>query len=163
MKDWFLQLKINKLKNNNSVHTNIAFQNAQKIGFLFSSIDEFNKHKHLVNELKTKIPKIHVLIQVADEKKQKSSEKLFSKKDFSFFGAVNSKNINDFCIEKFDYLLYFEKNKTKLIQYILLKSNAKCRIGYFLEGDESFFDLMFDLKTTPQEIIRKLAQIKVNE
>ena len=163
MKNWFLQFKINNLKKSRENRGNISFEKAKNFGFIFNSVDEFKKNAAVLKDLESLSKNVFVIVQYKNKKDEKPNFRFFNMNQVGVFGKIISEDLLNFNKEKLDFLFYFGKSKNQLIEYTLLKNNAKCRVGYFKEGNEYLFDLMFDKFKSENEILEKIKQIRVNE
>lgn len=88
----------------------------------------------------------------------------FKTKDLSFWGKWKSKNANNLIYHPYDYLIYIDLNLNEEIKNILIRSLAKCRIGF--KNEKTLFDFIikskneFDLEYRLDELIKYLKMIK---
>jgi len=146
----FLHLRTNSaLKKNESLRASIPYKQAHSIGILFSVEDKL-KHdavKEFIKQLQMDGKKVSVLEYLP---KQKDNYEFlfdfFTVKDLSFWGKVNSPDADKFMESPFDYLYCIDKETNPLIQHLLARCKARCRIGKFSKNDHPFFELMIEHK-----------------
>ena len=66
----------------------------------------------------------------------------FSKKELNWKGIPIGGNIENFIGEDFDILIDLNNYYNVPLRYLLVKSNAKLKVGPYSKENESFFDLM---------------------
>lgn len=66
---------------------------------------------------------------------------LFYPKDFSWNGAIKSKELTQFLDSKFDMLIDYTKANTIFKKYLVAKSNAAFKVGY-ANVDDRIYNLM---------------------
>lgn len=66
----------------------------------------------------------------------------FTQKDISMLGEVRSEKFSQFIDFRFDYLFCVSRQVFLPFEYILMRCNAKFRVGFHQEGKEHLFDLM---------------------
>jgi hypothetical protein len=142
MKQTFIRLQVNSLaKKSKAIRSSISFEHALSFGIVYTT-DDKRKHdivKDLCKQLEAK----------------GNFEFLFpyyTKKDFSFFGQLQSHDAEKFCAMPFDYLYCLDEVPQPMVLYILAKSKTKCRVGKYAEGMENFFELMVEEKGNVQQL-----------
>lgn len=70
----------------------------------------------------------------------------FTNKNLNWFNKPEGRYIQDFIKEKFDILIDLSENDLLPLQYVLCMSEAKFKVGRFSENNQSFYDLMLDVK-----------------
>lgn len=71
----------------------------------------------------------------------------FTQKEISMLGEVRNEKFSQFIDFRFDYLFCVSRQVSLPFEYILMRCNAKFRVGFYEEGKEHLFDLMIQ----PQE------------
>ena len=88
----------------------------------------------------------------------------FKTKDLNFWGKWKSNNANNLIYQPYDYLIYIDLNLNEEIKNILIRSLAKCRIGF--KNEKKLFDLIikskneFDFECRLDELVKYLKMIK---
>lgn len=148
MKLKFLKMGTNKqLKKNKAVRANIPFSKSHVIGILYS-VEDKQKHedvKEFIKKLEQEGKQVAVMTYLPNKKE--NYEFLFdfiTLKDISFWGQVNSTSALKFSDTPFDFLYCFDMKLHPVIENLLARSKAHCRIGRFSEGDRPYFELMVD-------------------
>lgn len=162
---------INKLKARKhfSLRENPSYARAEKIGILL--IQKAGEESYAANNLVQKIMEdgksVSTLIMTQKPLSKETTEtNHFTEKDISFWGNWKQKNVQEFYENKFDFLIYPELTILPIIENILLSSQAKCRVGFFLEESSHLFELMIKPVNNPhskeklQEIYQCLIKLK---
>ncbi len=134
------------LKNAKS-RDSIGFKNAKNVGVIFS-IEDLNKHKSIKTFIKTLEEEGKTVQVLSYLGKGKDNHEFlfdfFTDEDISMWGKQQNEIANRFTENKFDFLFHLDINRNDMIENILAKSNAKCRIGIINNDEESnqFYELM---------------------
>ncbi len=144
------------LKSNESLRTSIPYKQALSIGLLFSVVDK-QKHdavKEFIRQLEMDGKKIKVLEYLPNKKENYGFLfDFFTIKDLSFWGKINSTYAEKFIDTPFDYLFCIDQDSNPLIQHVLARSKARCRIGKFSNKDMPFFELMIEQNGSAKNLI----------
>ncbi len=146
----FIKRKTRKLlKKNNVKRTSINYEDAKCIGILFT-ITNRKKHtevRNFIKKLKTDGKEVEVLCLLGTGKENYDFVfDYFTKKEFTFFGRTTSPSLNSFIQKKFDYVFHLDTSLGLFMENSLATSQAKCRVGIYQEGKDSFYELMFKTK-----------------
>ncbi len=156
----FLNFRTNSaLTKNSSLRASIPYKQAQSVGILFS-VEDKQKHdaiKEFIKQL-TQDGKMVKVLEFLPNKKDNYEFMFdfFTVKDLSFWGVVNSPDADKFIETPFDYLFCVDNESNPMIQHILARSKAKCRIGRFASQDHSFFELMIEQNGSPKKLIESM-------
>jgi len=147
------------LKKNNSLRASLPYKQAQNIGIMFS-VEDKQKHqdvKEFIHHLEQDGKRVQVL-EYLPLKKENYEFKFdfFTMDDLSFWGRLNSEPALKFSETPFDYLFYIDKEPNPLALYLLACSKARCRIGRFSEGENSFFEMMIEQNGTTKGLIETM-------
>ncbi|ACE06674.1 hypothetical protein Aasi_1370 [Candidatus Amoebophilus asiaticus 5a2] len=88
--------------------------------------------------------------------------KAFSKQDINLLGHTKNRELNDFLKTPFEHLYHLDLTSDPVLDYIITICNAKCKIGNFMVGRNSIFDILFkglvetDKKFTFDSLISKM-------
>lgn len=150
MKLTFLRYNTNnQLKKNKTARASTPFQKVQNAGILFT-VEDKNKHevvKELLKRLQHEGKKVSVLAFLPEKKENfEFLFNYFTQKDISFWGQLQSEDALKFADMPLDNLYCLDESYNPMVLNILARSKAKCRIGKFAEGNESFFELMIESK-----------------
>ncbi len=87
----------------------------------------------------------------------------FNYDDITFSGKIIDKEINSFINKRFDYLYFVNFEINPILGYLLSKSKAKCKIGYFIKEDTRYLDMMVNFKKEDQikDIINLTEQMLI--
>lgn len=133
------------LKKNHSLRASLPYLQAHTIGVLFT-VEDKQKHldvKEFIHQLEQDGKKVQVLEYLPLKKENYEFRfDFFTIKDLTFWGRINSAQAQKFLETPFDYLFYLDKEANPLALYVLASCKAKCRIGRFVENDESYFEMM---------------------
>ncbi len=86
-------------------------------------------------------------------------------KDLNFWGNWKNSNANNLIYQPYDYLIYVDLKVNQEIENILIRSLAKCRVGFIIESS-NLFDMIikstkeFDLENRLDELIKYVKMIK---
>ena len=147
----------------------IGYQRAEHFGILFS----------YASDAKTQAI-TEFIERLDDDNKKVISLSIWSKTEFESqkeFGAVGDHELNPlgqwkndhlikFCSQKFDYLLCLDDQPGPLVQNILLKSEAQCRIGIHDFQSGMLYEMMIkpadtgDLSYKMMDIYKYLSQLR---
>lgn len=145
-----LRNRFSQKASSDAVRTTSNYQDAKSIGILFK-IEDDEKHDALntfVKQLQQEGKDLTLLtyFERLENNPYNFRYEFFSKKDISTLGKIKSRPVQNFIETPFDYLYCITVNHFLPFDYILLKSQAKCRIGRYFPDQESCFELMLDLK-----------------
>ncbi len=96
-----------------------------------------------------KSPRIVTFISNFDKKKEYPLHS-FSSKDIGITGSILSEELQFFTRQKYDYLLCLDRSGNDFIKYLLSKTTAQHRIGFYHPTFKGLLDLM--VKTEPQHV-----------
>ena len=126
----------------------VGFKHAQNIGLIFS-IGDLSKHKSIkkfIKILEDDGKTVQVLSYLGKEKENHEFLfDFFTDDDLSIWGKQQNATANKFTNNEFDFLFHLDITRNDLIENILAKSNARCRIGIIqgeLENRNLFYELM---------------------
>ncbi|MEQ8303408.1 MAG: hypothetical protein RIB47_08460 [Cyclobacteriaceae bacterium] len=156
-KSQFLQLRTNsELKKNKSIRGSVPYKYATQVGILFS-VEDKAKHdavKEFIKILEADGKKVKVLEFLPNKKENyEFMFDFFTIKDLSFWGKIDSQDASKFSEVPFDYLFCLDTESNPLVQHLLARSKAKCRIGRYAEKDQSFYELMIEQNGTARGLI----------
>ena len=156
----FLAKKIKPLR------SNVGFSKARTIGVLYSygSPEKHEILQRFIRNLKNLDKQIGVLCYtVAKDRVHQGSNLLYSfdHEALTPLGRVHSDRIQKFIDTPFDYLFHIDLDSNPILDFIVAKSNAKCRIGYFDTGRKNLFEVMVKVNRvdTIEDIKKLTAQI----
>lgn len=150
------------------------FEVAHSIGIIFNATNQasFEKASAFAQTIIAK--NIQVLnIGFVDNKEQlsfftdKKGTKFFSRKNLNWWGKPKNPSVDYFIEKPFDILIDLSLIESYPIQYIVGLSQAKMKVGKFLDKN-SYYDLMIDIKKEPtlDNLIKQvgvyLSMFKVN-
>lgn len=148
---------------------------AQSIGMLYKiesqeSVQNIRKFaKYLKGEFGTKM----VFMMGYWDNPKESPDFLQTKVDFEFFtkkelnwaGIPKGGNIDNFLGDKFDILIDMNNYLNVTLRYLLVKSDAKMKVGRWSQENEPYFDVLLgdnnmDFENYCNELIKYLTMIK---
>ena len=137
------------LKKSTTKRSSINYKDAKSIGIIFTVTNRI-KHtevRNFIKKLKADGKEVEVLCLLGTGKENYDFVfDYFTKKEFSIFGKITSPSLNSFIQKKFDYVFHLDTSLGLFIENALAKSQAKCRVGMYQEGKDSFYELMFKTK-----------------
>jgi len=165
IKEKILSLYTKRLiKTRRVVRANVGFQQAQTMGILYSA-DGPQKHevvRHLATQL-NKMGKQVAGLCYATTPIQATHLPFptITHRDLRLWGAITHPQAQAFVNTPFDYLYQVDLEGHPVLDYLLAKSHAKCRIGYYDTLRAGLFEMMvtFDKKTDGNEISNLTAQM----
>lgn len=148
MKINFLKIRTsNQLKKNKTIRVSTPYQQASTVGILFS-VEDKKKHddiKDLIHKFERDGKKVQVLEFLPNKKDNyEFMFDFFTQNEISFWGKIESEKTLKFSDTPFDYLFCIDNEPNPMLLYLMARSKAKCRVGKFHEGEESFFEFMID-------------------
>ncbi|MBS0001172.1 MAG: hypothetical protein KFF73_19465 [Cyclobacteriaceae bacterium] len=147
------------LTKNPVIRINPSFQEAKKIGILFTweGLKKIETIQHFINELKISGKKAHVLcfLDQAEEIPSRTYN-FFSPNDFNHFGSVRTDALQQFINQEFDFLFHLDTFRNIYIEYILSHSRARCRVSRYDPEKKDFYDFM--IKIGENEGIEQLCR-----
>ena len=122
---------------------------AKNIGVLFC-VEDKAKHQSInefVNKLHKEGKNVHVLCYLPKGKENYEFRfDFFSRSDLSFWGNFTSPLVDDFLAKEYDYLFSIDQKTHFLIDNIIARSKAKCRIGLYQERHIQNLEMMLSLE-----------------
>jgi len=131
-------------KENRALRKSVGYKEANNFGIIFNN-DEQSKIEaadKLISLLKMDGKNIKT---IAFERKNSIKHlpyDTFTINNFSFWGNLIGKPINDFTNAKYDFLICLDEQPNLLIRNILANSKAKCRIGRYDEINQPTFEML---------------------
>lgn len=149
------------LKKNKVSRTTTGYLRAKIIGIIFT-VEGLDKHKAIksfIKELENEGKNVEVLSYLG--KGKDNYEFLFnfiSYGDINIWGKLKNKAALKFSEKKFDYLFNIDHARNRIIENILARSKARCRIGVYVENNDAFYELMVNSKNNdnPEELIQTM-------
>jgi hypothetical protein len=167
-KNTFLRWRTNNArKKNKSIRASLPYPQAMSIGVLFT-VEDKAKHdevKRLVKVLETEGKKVRVL-EFLPRKKENYDFlfDFFTIDELSFWGSLQSDKALHFADTTFDYLFNLDTEPKDLIDYLLARSKAHCRVGVYHEDHTVDFELMIrkngDQHSLADNMHRYVAQLR---
>jgi len=114
------------------------------LAFLYDGdlINELSPYYNIASSLKVSETKTQFFSFVTFKKNTPSLlRNQFSQKDISFKGALTGVSVNEFVSLDTDVLIYMSNKKHLLLESVVVKSNAKFKVG-FKGVDPRYFDLI---------------------
>lgn len=136
-----------QLKKNKTKRVSLPFTEARHVGIIYT-VEDRKKHdeiKDFIHQLERDGKKVQVLCFLPENKDNyEFLFDFFTVKDISFWGNITAANAIKFYSEPFDYLYYLDTIPNPIVENILARSKAKCRIGKHFENGQSYFELMIN-------------------
>lgn len=145
-KNTFLRWRTNNArKKNKSIRASLPYPQAIRIGVLFT-VEDKAKHdevKRLVRLLETEGKKVQVLEYLPRKKENYDFLfDFFTIDELSFWGSLQSDKALHFADTTFDYLFNLDTEPNDLVDYLMARSKAYCRVGAYRENHTVDFELM---------------------
>jgi len=146
IKEKLLALYTKKLAKNDKVgRFNVGFQQANRIGLLYTQEDAQQKEHVLqfIDQLKSTGKLIYVLQYRPTQASPRDEEfPEFTKQAISYWGKILTQQVTTFLNLPLDYLYHIDLISNPILDYILAKSKAKCRMGNFDLTRAHLFEIM---------------------
>lgn len=127
---------------------NVGFAQAQTIGILYHGDDP--KKQETIHQLVTKLEKlgkqVRILCYVDDPKEVANfTDPTITLRDIQLLGKVTKPQAQTFIDTSFDYLFQVDLAGHPVMDYLLARSKAKCRVGYYTANRAGLFEMMVSL------------------
>lgn len=118
-------------KDNHGLRSSIPYQQAKQIGILFSNDqpEKSSMAEKLVNHYRNDGKQVKVLAYDKNVQVKHLPFESFSNKDVNFWGSFVNQSINQFSETPYDFLICLDEDPGKIVQNLIAKSRAKCRVG----------------------------------
>lgn len=143
--------------------SNVGLNKATTIGVLYS-YESPAKHEavqRFIRDLKNLDKNVSVLCYTARKDRIYPTSYLryaFGHKAITILGKVKSDRIKKFTETSFDYLFHLDLTTNPVLDCLVAKHQAKCRVGHFDPTRKNLFEVMVKVnRTTPSEDIKRLA------
>lgn len=148
------------LKNlNRSKHQLIAWNEVNTISILvpFFSLDQQEQIQNALDYFSKKAIRVNILVYKQDDK-QTTTFPSFSPKEIGWNLVPNSEAVNNFTNQETDVLFAFYAHENLTMDYIVQKSIARCKVGYFAENKTDCFDFMLKPNHNSSQTILQLIE-----
>ena len=152
----------------------INLTNARSVGILWNPLDEesIETYESLRKILNEKGIKSFGIAYISSKREKETlatvtNSWLMNNSDVSFFGRPKNGDGIQFIQQEFDILIDLSISKCIALQYMLIHSSAKFKVGW-KSGDPNFYNLEIDVTTNPQcrflmeQIIHYLEELNEN-
>jgi hypothetical protein len=130
---------------------NSGYLASKEIGLLFKigDSDLENAIEHFRKKLEADGKKVVCIAFSKDAAKVPVKEfPVFGKDHFTLRGELKNQEISDFCKRKPDFLFHIGFDSNPYLDFVLATSQAKCRVGFYRNKAEAFYDFM--IKSDPK-------------
>tara|TARA_B100001093_G_scaffold513359_2_gene585114 strand:- start:843 stop:1343 length:501 start_codon:yes stop_codon:yes gene_type:complete len=141
----FILKSLNKLLNKSSTinRASINYKETKHIGILYKYVDE-NKQKAL-NDFAKKIKldgkRVDFLPAISKRNADNRYLKTFRTSEINLLGKWSNSNVNLFIYQQYDFIIYPDLYLNNEMENILIRSHAKCRVG-FIQNRLNLFELL---------------------
>lgn len=145
---------------NHSKHRLIPWNEVKSVSILLPHyhLKQQKQVQETIDFFAKKAIKVNILA-FAQVDKQPLELPNFSSKEISWNFVPNSAAVNNFANQQTDVLFAFYAHENLTMDYIVAKSKAECKVGYFEESKTKYFDLMlmpnFDSTQSILQLIEK--------
>ena len=141
----FVLKTINKLINNSSSinRASIDYNQTKHIGILYKYVDE-NKQKALndfAKKIKSDGKRVDFLPAISKRNADNRYFKTFRTSEINLIGKWSNSNVNLFIYQQYDFIIYPDLYLSDEMENILIRSHAKCRVG-FIQNKLNLFELL---------------------
>lgn len=147
-----------------TARSNVGFSQAKAVGILYHG-DNAEKQEavhQLANELKKLGKQVSILCCVTDPKQLANfTDPTVTIRDIPLFSKITHAKAKDFVNTSFDYLYQVDLKNHPVLDYLLARSKAKCRIGHYTSSRAGLFEIMISLTKQPGsgDITNLIAQM----
>ncbi len=151
----------------------VNYSEAQHIGILFlaNSPKEQTGINRFVSDLQKDGKRIKALtfLEKIGNNPYFFSYETFSHKNISHTGKIHSAEVDKFINTRFDYLFCVISKPFPIFEYVMRKSQAKCRVGRYFIRQDSCYELMISLNPHAtqdiliSEMLAFMRRINANE
>ncbi len=133
------------IKRNNASRSNVSFEKANQFGVIFSNTTPgiAQLAETLKKELGTCNKQVKVLAYDRNVEVKHLPFESFSRKDLNFWGSFTKSSIEHFANSNFDFLICLDATPSDVVQNVLARSQAKCRVGVCTNAEA--FGNLFEL------------------
>jgi len=165
LKEKILLLYTKRLvKKSHVVRTSVGFQQAKSMGIL-GGVDHPDKQESILcfaDELKNMGKKVSILgYTTTPVQATYNNFPTISHRDLQIRGTITHPQAKKFINTPFDYLYQVDLKSYPAMDYLLAKSHAKCRVGYYDTARINLFEIMvtFSQETGRNEINDLITQM----
>lgn len=152
------------IKTDRVVRTSVGFQQAHSMGILYSA-DNSQKHEEIrrlatqLNEMGKQVTGL--CYATAPIQATNVVFPTITHRDLRLWGTITNPQAQAFVNTPFDYLFQVDLVGCPVLDYLLAKSRAKCRVGYYDTVRTGLFEMMvtFDKQTDHSAIHALTAQM----
>jgi len=130
---------------NQVARLNVGYKQAQVLGLLYT-YEDTQKHQavlRFVDQIKATGKKLYTLCYVATKDMvYDGAFPAFTQQGISLLGRFKDEQVVDFLNIPFDYLYHVDLWGNPILDYLLAKCKAKCRVGSFDTTRAGLFELM---------------------
>ena len=134
------------------MHTHVGFEQAQSIGILYSG-DSPQKQEvvqQLASQLQQQGKRVTMLRYVENAKQVTNwATPTVTRRNIRFWGKITYSEAQTFVDTPFDYLYHVDWDGHPVLDYLLAKSKAKCRVGHYAAARAGLFEIMVSLAKPP--------------
>lgn len=138
-----------------------AKKNSEKIENVIVFVDDLEEvgelSKELCGKLKIKNNNLNFLIFQDKNDKQNEDIRLFTSRDFGWYGSVKSPHLKSFLTKRYDLLINYSKVENVYVNTLILQCNSGFRIG-FPHLNNELYDLIIDCDLKNKNLINKEIQ-----
>ena len=166
MKNIILSWRNNALRKKVVKRETVSFESATKFGFVCESLVNYQALQPILKEITGRGHFTKVLVQVDKRDSSSTNFPSFNSNDVDWKGVSKSSSIDIFTHEPFDYLFYFGERYNPIIESIILRNPAQCRVGFFQEEKAYLYDFMYDFNPEKdrlnniKDVLETLKKIK---
>jgi len=155
------------LRSADGEHSSVSYGAARHMGILFS-VEDKAKHeivKELIRKFEQDGKQVTVMEYLPPDKQNFEFKfDFFTENDISLWGQITSPGALKFAETPFDYLFYLDTDPNPLMEHLLVKSKARCRVGRQWDKGASYFEFMVQSPPSIKELVetmhRYIIQLK---
>lgn len=122
------------------------FKEAEKLGIIYTwngreKEDELESFIQLIGENKA----IEVLCYNPTKEVIDTKHPTISISDLSPLGKIKSEIAQEFINRPFDFIFHFDFELNDIIRSVLIKTNARCRVGHHSADNSAYYELMIGI------------------
>ena len=125
--------------------TNVGFRQAQSIGILYTG--DSAKKQQIVQRLVSQLQQLGKQVTIlccakASKAIEKTNVPTITYQDIQLLGKIIHPQARAFVNTPFDYLYQIDVEGHPVLDYLLAKSQARCRVGYYTAARAGLFEMM---------------------
>ncbi len=136
----------NRVNRKNKIpHINTSFREAKEFGLLFTweGEEKYSQLLGVIKFLEIHNKNVELLCYVKNSKENFTPElPVYFDRDITMWGKVKSRTLDAFIMKPYDFLWHLDLYQNTLVQYVLSRTHARCRVGKTNIDCQQYYELM---------------------